>query len=218
MEAPQLVERIREFRRHRLAELHHLMAPAAGESLLGSLPVRLMGGTALVVHLVPFSAFGLIQEVNLRDLWAQSADIGPLGRSGPTHWEINFDGFLGLSNADPSKPHASYVQVFRNGVIEGVAHIEATHNGKNYFHAGRIEKYCVASTFKWAHILSECGIEPPYAVLASVLDTRGRIMLSAMEGVDDYKTIICQICILQRSWSKSWPRIRKNKRSYYGSL
>jgi hypothetical protein len=148
-----------------------------------------MAGTTFVVHLVPFSAFGLVQEINLSEVWKQGGHIGPLGRSQPTHWEINFDGFLGLSNADPKKPHASYVQIFRNGVIESVAHIEALHNGKNYFHAGRIEKYCVASTFKWAHVLSKCGIEPPYAVLASVLDTRGRIMVSAVEGVDDYKTI-----------------------------
>src|SRR5208337_757907 len=145
-----------------------------------------MTGTALVVHLVPFSAFGLVQEINLSDLWNQAGDMGPLGRQQPLSWEINFDGFLGLSNADPEKPHASYVQVFRNGVIEGVAHIEAPYNGKNYFHAGRIENYCVGSTLRWARVLSKCGIEPPYAVLASVLDTRGRIMMPGKSGWDDY--------------------------------
>jgi hypothetical protein len=199
MDAPQLVERIRAFRGQRLSILSNAMAPPVGATgaaaaLTGAspsdnLPVKLVAGTTLVVHLVPFSAFGLVQEVNLSDVWKQGGHIGPLGRSQPTHWEINFDGFLGLSNADPKKPHASYVQIFRNGVIESVSHIESSHNGKNYFHAGRIEKYCVESTFKWAHVLSKCRIEPPCAVLASVLDTRSRVMAPGVPDVDEYKTI-----------------------------
>src|SRR5262249_10921040 len=94
-------------------------------------------------------------------------NIPPLGRDQSLDWDINFDGFLAIANTDPRQPHASYVQVYRNGVVESIAHIESIHN-KNYFHAGRIEKYCVKSTFQWAQALSKCGVEPPYAVLASV--------------------------------------------------
>ena len=177
-EAPQLLQRVREFREARLAEIR-----------MGHLPVTLTDGTVLVVHLVPLSAFDLVRELSLVNVEKKSMQFAPLGRSTPTNWEINFDGYLGLSNADPEKPHASYVQVFRSGAVEGVSSIEAPYETDRYIHAASIETFCVGSTVRWARALSECGVEPPYVVLASLLGTTGRIMASGGREVSASKVI-----------------------------
>jgi hypothetical protein len=156
------------------------------ENLFTSLPVNLMSGTALAVHLVPFSAFGLAPKIDLNDLFERRYNIAPLGRDRPSDADINFDGILAVANWEPDKPHASYLQIYRNGVAESLAHIESPRPDKSYLHAARIEKYCVKAVFQWTQILSQCGFEPPYAVLASILDTSGRIMLAGKEGFQDY--------------------------------
>lgn len=172
-EAPHILQRVREFRENRLAQIR-----------LGHLPVNMVAETLMVVHLVPLSAFELVQSFSLADVEKQCGNFGPLGRPRPTHWEITFDGFLGLSNADPLPlHHASYVQVFRNGMIEGVSTIERDYDHeRNAVQATTIERYCIGSTFNWSKGLSACGVQPPYVALVSLLGTQDRMMMPGITG------------------------------------
>jgi len=96
-------ERIREFHRHRVTKIHE-----------GDTPVQLGEPGHIILHIVPFSAFGA------------GASLDPRRMSGlalPPIWRYdfrgtyNFDGYLTTS----VERGRGYVQVFRNGIIESAA-------------------------------------------------------------------------------------------------
>ena len=108
--APQLAERMSDFRLERIA---HIAA--------GNTPVRLLDEGCFVLHVVPFSTFDLRPPFSLQQALTLWHNFSPIGATATTK-RINFDGFLTLSNSDPNTiEHRNYVQVFRTGAIEAVA-------------------------------------------------------------------------------------------------
>ena len=178
-EAPQLAERIRAFRLDRLARI------VAGET-----PVTVPAGSKLVLHVVPYSAFDVRNTLSVAQMQANGLLFPPLGRSDPTHWESNFDGFLTLSNADQrTRTHHSYAQVFRTGAVEGVSTIESDHAGTPAVIATKIERYCVGNTHRWLRGLEACGVGPSFAILASLIEVQGRYLLTGIAGSPAEKVI-----------------------------
>ncbi len=159
--APHLAERIRAFRRERIARI------AAGET-----PVALSGETPgrAVLHVVPYSAFGGSDPYLIRKLEKNWQFFPPFAREWPTHHAVNFDGFVTLSNYSEDAPeHASYCQIFRNGALETVKYInsEEVHSGNafNSFKAG-----ILTSVADLTKALAHCDVAPPYVVMFSLLN------------------------------------------------
>jgi hypothetical protein len=157
--APQLADRIRDFRMQRIAHI------AAGDT-----PLPLADGCLLVLHVIPFSAFDLRPPFSLQN--ALDFENWPkFSYTYPVAYRINFDGFLTLTDADIDKRrHLNYVQVFRTGAIELVTSPMVT--GQNWINAQTLDAFIVKSTRNFATALHKCGAEPPLAVMVSLTGVR----------------------------------------------
>ena len=111
VEFPLIGDRVRSFRAERTAKI------ATGDA-----PVGLLDGGNLVLHVVPFSAFELSSALPLEEISRSVNSFPPFDRTSASDFRFTFDGLLTASNAEgPSKPQRSYVQLFRNGIVEAVA-------------------------------------------------------------------------------------------------
>jgi hypothetical protein len=162
--APQLAERMRDFRMERIAHI------AAGDT-----PVRLLDEGSLVLHVVPFSAFDLRPPFSLQGalgLWHNFRSLA----TAAANKRINFDGFLTLSDLGTNETkHRAYVQVFRTGAKEAVA--SPVVHGQDCINAQTLDGMIVKSTGIYAALLHDCGAEPPMAVMVSLIGVKDRVLV-----------------------------------------
>lgn len=168
--APQLGDRIRNFRIDRVAKI------AAGEAA-----VSLMHTTCLALHLVPFSAFdvGAGSAISLPFVNQHPNYFPTIYGGHPKNWRVNFDGFLALSNANEAAPNQrAYVQLFRSGIIEAIASFE---NQDGMINGTQLEAGIVRYSREYAGALHACGVEPPYALLISLIGAKDqRLAISSV--------------------------------------
>jgi hypothetical protein len=163
-EAPLLAERARAFRMERIARI------GAHET-----PVGLSGQAILVLHIVPFAAFDFGQSLSLDEVLAQRNNFAPIGGAA-RNYQITFDGFIaGSNNEGLSKPQRAYVQVFRTGIVEAVASL-LSDEGK-WLILPNIEATIIRYARIYAASLQTLGIEPPFAIMASLADVKGKRLL-----------------------------------------
>lgn len=166
-QAPLLAERVRAFRIERTARI------GAHET-----PVGLLDGGSLVLHVVPFAAFDFGQSLSLDKVAAQSHLFVPIGSMAAQDYQITFDGLITASNAEGlSKAQRAYVQVFRSGVVEAVASSLSREEGLILPH---IEAMVVKCSRSYATSLQMFGAEPPFAILASLVDVKGKRLLQGV--------------------------------------
>jgi hypothetical protein len=158
--APQLAQRIRDFRSDRIAKI------AAGAA-----PVPLMRAGALIVHVVPLSAFDVSPSLPLAQIQRDFRAFVPIGSSMAQGSLINFEGILKTSNADQrATQHRAYLQLYRSGIVEAVDSDLVNSNTQiiTFF-----DDKLIGETMRSLKDLAALGVEPPYAVLASLIGTRG---------------------------------------------
>jgi Putative DNA-binding domain len=176
--APQLAERMRDFRIERIARI------AAGDT-----PVRLLDERCLVLHVVPFSAFDLRPPFSLQTAIGLKYKFFPMGATAAQDCRINFDGFLTLSNSGThGTKQRAYVQVFRTGAIEAVA--SPVVHGQDGINAQTLEAMIVKYTRIYAAMLHECGAEPPLAVMVSLIGVKDRELVPGFPGAYDSATAV----------------------------
>jgi hypothetical protein len=178
-----IAERMRDFRRQRIADL-----------IAGETPVKLQAGAKIVLHSVPFTAFdpGAGARYDLSRLRAQSELFGWLQpiNMGITHHRYNFEGFLAVG--DRSKTAAfGYVQVFRTGGIEAVDAFMLREDKQT----GRVipstdfERGLVTALPRYLAVQQALGVEPPVAVLLTLVGVRGYNMAVSRANSDVYDLI-----------------------------
>jgi hypothetical protein len=165
--APQLADRIRDFRIDRVAKI------AANDA-----PVNLLDTHALIMHIVPFSSFDSRLPLPLgRNIeWYYS--FPPLISPHPQQCRINVDGLLTLSNAEPNaKMQRAYVQVFHTGIVEAVASSfllgDGTQRNPLRLTAMRTEACIVRYSFAYLRAIARLGAIPPFALLVSLIGVKG---------------------------------------------
>jgi Putative DNA-binding domain len=159
--APQLAQRVRDFRIDRVAKI------AAGAA-----PVPLMYAGALIVHVVPFSAFDVGSDgLPLAEIQRDFRAFVPIGSSTAQGSRINFEGILKTLNAEQqATQHRAYVQLHRNGIVETVdSSLVNTSTQIITFFDDKI----IGATMRSLRDLAAVGVGPPYAVLASVIGVTG---------------------------------------------
>lgn len=160
--APQLAERMREFRMDRIMRI------AADDA-----PVRLLDNCCLVLHVIPFSSFDLQPPFILDAAIRHQLRFWPILRNYVNRLRINFDGLLTLPNADEhAGEEGAYAQVFRSGAVETVCSSIARDAG--YVNIQWITLHLVHHSRVYAMLLRECGAEPPFAVMASLIGVKGK--------------------------------------------
>jgi hypothetical protein len=148
-------ERIRQFRAERLASI------AAGET-----PAPVSEGLKVVVHLVPLGTFQAAVWFDVASLEEGRADLRPLygGTSSQRH---NLDGLVSYNQA-------SYLQVFRNGSMEGVAQFGSERSGeRRSVPSISLEQGLIREVPRLLSVLQQLGVQPPVVLLLSVLHARG---------------------------------------------
>lgn len=162
--------KFREFRSDRFAKI-----------LGNELGFELRHPLVTVVHVSPLGAFSSPRVIGLDEMRRPGTEnfLRPISSSG---WSdrVTFDGYMRYSSASIGSHVLGYVTVFRNGIIEAVdcsmltsPHDATVHGFPTGVYEPRIAS-AVGSYIKYSH---QIGLELPYLVSLSVLNTRGLQML-----------------------------------------
>lgn len=178
-----ITERIRNFRQDRISKI------VANET-----PVSFYENAKIVLHLIPILSFNPAQAYNIGKIASHPASMPPIYCSGWNN-RYNLDGFLTYSGGREEKSH-SYVQLFRNGVIEAVEGLllEPYHKGERLIiPSGAYEKELISSLTDYLSILKTLNIEPPIFVFLTLLGVRDYSM-----AIDTSRFWINEVYIIDR--------------------
>lgn len=167
--APQLADRIRDFRFDRIAKI-----------MGGEAPIPLLGSRPLILHVAPLSAFegGRSFQVDISQAPHHLFNsFQPIGAQ-VGDFRINVDGCLVLSNrAADGRTHRAYVQVFHNGIVEAVDSTfvmgEGTAQNPNRMTSIRTESTIVGGSHGYLQSLQARDAPAPYVLLVSLVGVKG---------------------------------------------
>ena len=166
-ERRSLLDAARGFHRERVEKI----ATAAA-------PVALLDGGALVMHVVPLGALDGQQTPSFDAISRNPDRFPPIVDNHARNAKITYDGLLTASNGDGlSKPQRAYVQVFRSGAIEAVATSLARGREHNFLQLPNIQAMIIKYAGLYASALGAFGVEPPFAVLVSLVGVAGMRLL-----------------------------------------
>ena len=167
-----LAERIRQFRIERIAKIYADDTPALVEP-----------GGRCVVQIVPLTTFGNFESYDLEEAFRRAQDFRPINeysyRAG-----FNFDGLLLRGGRAGIGRLNAYTQLFRDGVVE-----TAWGDFLRVASGGLAMPWDVLDSEFFRFVSTSCtalanlGIGPPFAVMLSLLDVRGSVIL-IREGFD----------------------------------
>jgi hypothetical protein len=163
-----LTERIRAFRTDRIIELS-----------INRTPVPFVPNPKIVLHCIPVEAFAGQPQCDILPFYQNPVRLRPMGNSG---WDrrLNLEGLIAFSAGQPS---FSYIQLYRNGVIEVVNGLLLAQEYKGTLiipsisyeqHIFEYLPYCF-------QVMKEMGSNVPVVVALTLTNTRGLRM-----GVDSY--------------------------------
>lgn len=151
-----MIHRIKKFRENRVAAIH-----------AGDTPIEMTTDTGkLIISMVPLSAFGLPESVDLELAFKNPAQFRPMGAMNYIP-RLNFDGLLVSQN---DKPNPRYVQVFRNGTVEAVnCGIVKQLDGKRIVPSVALEEMIISSVPSYMAGLNALSISTPIIVMISLI-------------------------------------------------
>jgi len=157
---------LREFHRGRVDAI------AAGKA-----PLAVLDRGILALHVLPFSTAGDRQAPSFDEI-GQNPHRFPPVKGSVQHTRIDYEGLLIGSNREGlSEPQRAYVTVARNGYVESVVSSLARLRDHRFLSLADLGGIVVGYACQYASALDACGVEPPYAVLVSLLDVKERQLL-----------------------------------------
>lgn len=158
-------ERVRQFRHDRVNKLQKR----------DELPLELYERSSLAIHVVPLAAFGVGGSETVSNESMHRSMLRPPGAMGWNN-RVNLDGVVNFSG-QVGEPSRSYVQLFRNGVVEAVASIgHQGDDGVNYIHGSSIERYLLEGLNSYLKFYAEEDIPGPYYCFITLIDVLGAVM------------------------------------------
>lgn len=165
-----LTEQITKFKTERVSQLFS-----------DNLSLPFYDGGKIVLHLVPLESFSPNYSIDLKPIIKEPAKLKPIYTSG---WSprINLEGVLSYAGGRSEKSH-SYVQLYRNGIIEAVEGL--------ILHAGREKKIIPSLTYElellrsldaFLKLLKELGVNMPIVIFLTLIGAKNWEM-----GVDRMK-------------------------------
>ena len=127
----------------------------------------------LILHIVPLSVFDVTPTLPLTQIERAFGSFVPIGSTTANGVRINFDGILKTSNADAqATEHRAYVQLYRNGIIETVnSTAMAVSSGTPI--VSNLDDQLIREIIRSLNDLAAVGVEPPYALLVSLVGVTG---------------------------------------------
>ncbi len=176
-----ITERIRNFRQDRISKIF------AGET-----PTPLYDFPKIVLHIMPIISFNPAQAYDIDKINSQSDKTHPIGRN-VCNSRYNLDGILTYSGIENDKSD-SYVQFFRNGIIEAVeGWILRPHGEKLVILSITFEKGLIMSLRDYLAVLKTLQVEPPIFIFLTLLGVKGYSM-----GIDTWKYDIDEVHTIDR--------------------
>jgi hypothetical protein len=163
-----LSERMTAFRADRVAKL-----------LASEGPLRLEPNPKVILHLLPVGTFAEAMAVDLKAAQMLSTrDFQPMGSPDSYGPGFNFDGYL--VSGDIGKPPScyTYVQLFRNGMIEAVW---TRFTREKALLIGALEREIIEAVPRYLKLLRNLGIEPPLFVAVSLVGVIGLLIITSDE-------------------------------------
>jgi hypothetical protein len=160
-----LPERIRSFRNERVTAIVN-----------GDLPAPLTPEAKIILHVVPFSALDEHSELGIMTAFALRNELRTIGDTNKSG-RYNLDGFVVFGGQSGTAPeYESYLQVYRNGVIEAVnSSILGGHPSK-LIPSTYYEQEIEASLASIQGFLRKLNTEPPLALLLTLSGVKGLTM------------------------------------------
>ncbi|HLC00758.1 MAG TPA: hypothetical protein VJL33_05520 [Candidatus Bathyarchaeia archaeon] len=156
-----IATKIRQFREDRI-----------GHIIAGETPVPLVENAKIVLHLIPFVSFNAGQRYGIDKIASHiSLSMGPIDCRGWGH-RYNLDGFLTYCMGNSTKLH-SYVQLFRNGIIEAVEGSLLSNGSQSYIPSVAYERELLESTPRFLSILKTLGVELPIFAFLTLTGVKG---------------------------------------------
>lgn len=176
-----ITERIRSFRQDRLSNI-----------LTNETPVPFYENAKIVLHLIPIISFSPAQAYDIGKIASHPGEMPPMYCSGWNN-RYNLEGFLTFSGGREEESH-SYVQLFRNGIIEAVEGLllEPHHKGERLLIPSiAYEKELISSLTDYLSILKTLNVEPPIFVFLTLLGVKGYSMAvdTSRFWIDEIHTI-----------------------------
>ncbi len=160
-------ERIKRFRDERI-----------GKIVAGEMPVSIVSGAKLVLHLIPVISMTTKNNYDLEKIFNTSNNLFPPDGSACLR-RYNLDGFV---NSDSRDSGTSYCQFFRDGKIEAVlgefAKINRSKNNcsEMYIPSRWYEEKIINATDNYLTVLSSLNIMYPIVIILSIVGARGAYM------------------------------------------
>ncbi len=159
-----ITERIRNFRLDRISRIF------ANET-----PVPFYDNAKIVLHLIPIISLNPAQSYDISKISSNPASMLPIYSAGWNN-RYNLDGFLTYSGGGEEKSH-SYVQLFRNGIIEAVEGLLLRSRGEKLIIPSiAYERELLKSLTDYLSLLKTLNVELPIFVFLTLLGVKGYSM------------------------------------------
>lgn len=164
IQSTQFTNRIRKFIKNRLANI-----------VANDIPVQLENVPKIVLHIIPLQSIENGNSVvSNQDLMKDT--LYPLGSGGYNN-RYNMEGILNFSSYPGSKECQSYVQLYRNGLIETVnADLLRTFNEKKLIYVNAdesVEERIIRFTTDALKLLQKLEIQTPIYLFLHLVDVKG---------------------------------------------
>lgn len=158
-------ERLRNFRADRISKV-----------IANETPVPLDEGAKAILHVIPVNVFEAGIQYDLREfqLSRKEEDLAGIDASDGRNFRFNFDGVLTFDRFYPPEPANTYLQLFRNGIIESVCTslFEPSYTPP-LIPSINFEKEIVGALGRFFKILNSLEIEPPFFIVLTLLNVFG---------------------------------------------
>jgi hypothetical protein len=166
----------------------------------------------IVLHLVPIISFNPAQSYGIGKIASNPGKMMPMSCSGWNH-RYNLDGFLTCSGGREEKSH-SYVQLFKNGIIEAVEGLTLDPrytNGKLSIPTD-YERELIKSLPDYLSVLKTLNVELPIFIFLTLVGVKGYSMAVDRQRywVDEVHTIDRDILLLPEIVIESYDVIAKD--------
>lgn len=166
-------DHIKAFRRERLALI------SADEG-----PLRIEHGGRFLMHIVPFSAFGYDQSINVKNLYDSHISFRPIGSMGMTP-RFNFEGVINYRGREKC---FGYTQIFRNGIIEATKAgiLGETQEGVKFIPSLKFGNQIFEVLPMYLSGLKALDVPPPIVVMISLQEIDGVYLAVGTYEVSSY--------------------------------
>ena len=154
-------QRIREFRDLRI-----------GKIIAHETPVPIARNAAFILHFAPFASMTRDRNRDLITEGATGRNLETFGGGYYNSW-FNFDGVLASGGPGNSGVVDSYTQLYRDGRVEMVDVFDDEAQAEKYIRSTYLEQRVIGGTRSVLNYLSSVGIEPPIAILPTLVGVLG---------------------------------------------